>query len=187
LSSDRRLVVSAPAIKIVGKMLDKSTERVVVRRSFSLVEFSTAKASFVSKFLDGTFPDYTRVVPAPSGNGVVVDRAALLAALARTSAVAGDHRFTVAGLSWDAVDSSLRICLAGNDAADDFIAAESAGKGRVATRIRLLAEQLDAFDGERVCIDSRGATEPILITSPDDDAMTAVLMPCTWAEAARAA
>ena len=102
--------------------------------------------------------------------------------------MAGEHRLAVVGLSWGVTDeATLRVCLVDSDAADDVIVAESAGSGRVAARIRLLVELLDAFDGERVRMDSRSGAEPILITPPNDDAVLAVLTPCTWAQAERAA
>jgi DNA polymerase-3 subunit beta len=190
LSSDHKLIIPSPAVEIVGKILrgDKDAERVTLRRSRTLFELETMRATFVSKLIDGSFPDYARFLPKSSNNTIIVDRAELLQVLARVSAMAGEHRLAVVGLSWGAEEAALRVCLADSDAADDVIGAESAGRGRVAARIRVLVELLDAFDCERVRMDSRSGAEPILITSPHDDAeLLAVLTPCTWAQVERAA
>jgi DNA polymerase-3 subunit beta len=184
LSSDHKLIIPSPAVEIVGKILrgDKDAERVTLRRSRTLFELQTLRAAFASKLIDGSFPNYARFLPKPSSNTITVDRANLLQALARVGAMAGEHRLAVVGLSWGAEEAALRVCLADSDAANDVIVAESAGRGRVAARIRLLVELLDAFDGARVRMDSRRGAEPILITSPNDDPeLLAVLTPCTWA------
>ena len=79
LSSDRKLIIPNAALKIAAKLLgDKNVERVTLRRSQNLLTLETAKTRFTSKLIDGNFPDYTRVIPKPSGNAVAVDRVALL-------------------------------------------------------------------------------------------------------------
>jgi len=63
LSQDDRLIVPRPAVKIILKLLaDKSNERIVLRRSATLLAVEAAGFSFTSKLIDTTYPDYARIV-----------------------------------------------------------------------------------------------------------------------------
>src|SRR5262249_36839490 len=140
LSSDHRLNVPMPAIRIVGKILsDKSVERVVLRRSQTLLAVETASASFVSKLIAGTFPDYTKLITKPSGNSVLVERAALMLALERARAAIEGGRVVV-GLSWGADEPALHLCHPDSDLVEDIIDAETVGAGRTAVKIAPLVE-----------------------------------------------
>jgi DNA polymerase-3 subunit beta len=176
LSSDLRLNVPAPAIKIINKMLaNKNIERVTLRCSNTLLEISSAKTSFVSKLIDATFPDYGRVIPQPSGNSVIVDRDELLLALTRASAVI--EREHVIGLDWNTDEPALRLFY--GDIIDDAVAAESAGAGTTGMQIALLTEILEnALTGERVKLDTLNGQGAMLITDPDDAGLLALQMPC---------
>jgi DNA polymerase-3 subunit beta len=184
LSADFKLIVPNAALKICGKLLgDKGTELVTLCRSQTLFAFESAKATFISKLIDGKFPDYTKLVPKPSGSAVTVDRAELMQALTRASAVVGGKQRAVVGLAWGADEEELQVCLADSEAADDVVNAEFTGSGKVAVQIGLLAELLDALDGARVCLDSRDDRSPVLVTDPDDADLLALQMPCLWSQA----
>jgi DNA polymerase-3 subunit beta len=195
LSSDYRLIVPMPAIKIIGKILaNKNIERVALSRSKSLFALTATNFSFVSKLIDATFPSYEAIVPAPSGNAVVIDRAELMRALRRVAAVADGHnQHRTAGLRWAAGEAALHLwCHAANDVAADTIAAEVTGSGKVAAQTELLLGVLDTLSGERVSLDCRDGKGPIRITDPKDDReFLALVMPTlddrAAARAARAA
>jgi len=181
LSQDHHLIVPAPAIKIVGRLLgDKSVERVTLRCSETLLAVEGAQFVFTSKLVDGTFPDYTRILPQPCGNSITVERAELLQALERLAAVAEEEHRRVAGLQWAADEPALLLCLRDTDTANDAVAAEVTGSGRVAVSIDHVAELLEVFGGTRVRFDSRSGADPILITDPDDEDFLVVQMPHMW-------
>jgi DNA polymerase-3 subunit beta len=184
LSQDRSLIVPKPAIKILVKLLaDKAIDGVTLRRSATLIEVAAAPFTFVSKLIDADYPSYERVVPAPSKNSVIVDRVGLALALERIEAVTPEAKTApTVGLVWKAGDPALRVVVPGwPDLADDLIAAEVSGTGRIAFQIRHGLELLDALGGDRVRVDSSAvARSPILITDPDDSDFTVVQMPCVW-------
>jgi DNA polymerase-3 subunit beta len=182
-AADFKLIVPNAALKIIGKLLaDKDVERITLRRSKTLLSVEGARFVFVSKLIDGIFPNYPKFIPKPSGNTVTVDRVELLRALDRIAAVAEDQsRYRVVGLMWSEGEPELRLCLVGSDAADDSIAAEVTGKGRTAAQIHLLAEMVDELNGKTVNIDSGGAGQPILILDSDDVGALGLVLPFAWA------
>ena len=160
------LILPRAAVKIVLKLLaDKAIERVTLRRSLSLCAIEGPRFVFTSKLIDGTFPDYQRVIPQPSSNAVIVDRGALLQALGRLGAVADDNLPEIVGLQWSAGESALRLCLTRQaDLADDVVDAEVSGAGRIATSLEQLSELIDGLAGERVRLDAGEPSRPLLIT-----------------------
>lgn len=65
-----------------------------------MCRFATADTIIVSKLIDGSFPDYGRVIPQSNTNVVTVDRKDLANAVARATAVASERgkaaKFTIA-------------------------------------------------------------------------------------------
>ena len=182
LSQDRRLIVPRPAIKFLLKLLaDKEVELLTLRRSASLIEITSTKFTFISKLIDAEYPAYERLVPASTDNTAIVDRAALVQAVARIAAVASDDkRSPLVGLTWKAPEKALQLCIPdAPEIADDPIEAEVSGRGRLAVQIKHLAQLLDELGSDRVRIDAgSSAGSAILITDPDDANFTIIQMPC---------
>jgi DNA polymerase-3 subunit beta len=172
------IIVPTAAIKISNKLLaDKSIERLTLRHSARLLAVETPAAVFISRLVDGTFPDYGRVIPAPSGNTVTVPRAALLQALARLAAVGA----STVQLRWVAGEPTL--CLATNGDIEDVIDAETTGNGKGALAVDKLAALIDEFAGNTISLDVTDAATPVRITDSDDPSFLAVLAPTAGAPA----
>lgn len=90
-----------PAVIIPAKTVGLVPAGVVdVSLSSRMCRFATADTIIVSKLIDGTFPDYGRVIPQNNANVVTVDKKELASAVARASAVASERgkgaKFTIA-------------------------------------------------------------------------------------------
>jgi DNA polymerase-3 subunit beta len=183
-SQDLTCIVPLATIDPIVKLLGKSkAERVKLRRSKSLVEITAPEFAITSPLIDAVFPDYRRVIPAAPDNGATVDRADLVAALARLAAVATTERkiATLAGLEWSPAEPALRLSLPNETGvAADIIPATIAGSAPVRTAAQLahVTELAKELHGESVCIASNGNDNHILVTDPDSDAVLVVQMPC---------
>jgi DNA polymerase-3 subunit beta len=175
LSSDSRLIVPAPAVEIIGKLV-KNVEAVTLRCSPSLIAVEAGTFDFVSKLVDGDYPAYERVIPEPSGNAVTVDRVELLGALARIAAMVEEASRRVVGLRWIS-GGPLQLSLANTDVAHDIVEAEAVGDGTVVLNVNYLVEMVGAMNGERVQLDSRSAGDSVLITCAGDGGFTGITMP----------
>jgi DNA polymerase-3 subunit beta len=90
-----------PAVIIPAKTVGiVPAGEVEVGLSQNKVRFATEDTVIVSKLIDGTFPDYVRVIPRGNDKIAKVDRKELASAVARASAVASERgraaKFTVA-------------------------------------------------------------------------------------------
>jgi hypothetical protein len=106
---------------------------------------------FASKLIDGTFPDYQRIIPAVSANNASVDRAELAVALRRLAAVESD--VPLVALQWTDGNEIVLFLPAAPDNGHDVVAAEARGSALLAAPITQLAQLIDRLNGERITLD----------------------------------
>ena len=183
LSQDRRLIVPRPAIKILVKLLaDKEVELLTLRRSMSLIEIASTKFTFISKLIDADYPAYEYLVSTSTDNTAILDRAALVQAVARIAAVVSDDKRPLVGLTWNAPEPALQLCAPdAPEIADDPVDADVSGQGRFAVQVKHLAQLLDEIGSDRIRIDAgTRAGNAILITDPTNTNLTMLQMPYLW-------
>lgn len=153
--------------KLVG-LLPKGT--VTVELSQNKVRVTSGSTVITSKLIDGTFPDYVRVIPTGNSNVLTVDRQALMKAVERVAAVADDKSRAVKF----AVSDVLRLMLA--DKASDEVSIEFEGEPlEIGFNARYVNDMLGALDEPNVRFALGDAGAPAVIKG--DGEWTAVLMP----------
>jgi DNA polymerase-3 subunit beta len=181
LSTDRRLIVSVKAAKVIAKLLsNKANERIILRRGRTLLVVETTSFSFTCKLIDGEYPAYERTLPTAPAATATVAKDDLKRALARLAAVADPVIIgsPVAGLAW-ADGPALQLNLPReNGAAADSIAAQVSGTGRTTLAVEYLAEIADELASKQINLGVTEAYSAVEITDPDDTNMLALLMPC---------
>lgn len=169
------IIVPRKSVLEILRLLDSVAETIKVELSNTKISMEIGSISFVSKLIDGTFPDYDRVIP--KGNNTVADiiRADLGAAIDRVGTVADDKSRAVKfsfsngklGLSAKSETGTAEDEITvGYDAPD----LEIGFNGRYVSDI--LAQLPDEF---RIAMSDAGA--PVVITSEKAPNATFVLMP----------
>ncbi len=85
------IIVPRKAVGEVQKLLEDPDASVTVELSDSKIRFTVGAVVLTSKLIDGTFPDYNRVIPAGNDKELVLDRASFSAAVDRVSTIASDR------------------------------------------------------------------------------------------------
>ena len=85
------IIVPRKAVGEVQKLLEAPDSFVTVELSDSKIRFTVDAVVLTSKLIDGTFPDYNRVIPAGNDKELVIDRASFSAAVDRVSTIASDR------------------------------------------------------------------------------------------------
>ncbi len=157
---------------------------VVTPRIFKV---TMGNAEMVSKLIDGTFPDFRRVIPDTAGlQPAIVPREALLAAVARVAVVLDDKSHMI-GLRWsgDAVRVSGRGAERCSDALDVTQDVTWAGDAvTVGVNNRYFASILGAAAGAQVAVWPGDGKGPLRVEEVDGGGdLVLVLMPMKGAGA----
>jgi DNA polymerase III subunit beta len=153
--------------KLVG-LLPKGA--VTVELSQNKVRVTSGSTVITSKLIDGTFPDYVRVIPTGNSNILTVDRQALMKAVERVAAVADDKSRAVKF----AVGDVLRLALA--DKASDEVSIEFEGEPlEIGFNARYVNDMLGALDEPSVRFALGDAGMPAVVKGEGE--WTGVLMP----------
>lgn len=153
--------------KLVG-LLPKGA--VTVELSQNKVRVTSGSTVITSKLIDGTFPDYVRVIPTGNSNVLTVERQALMKAVERVAAVADDKSRAVKF----AVGDVLRLMLA--DKASDEVSIEFEGEPlEIGFNARYVNDMLGALDEANVRFALGDAGSPAVVKGEGE--WTGVLMP----------
>ena len=140
-------------------------------------KFSFGSMEFVSKLVEGKFPDYNRVIPRDHRNLVTLGRAPLLAALQRT-AILTSEKFKGVRLNFD--NATLRIACnnAEQEEAVDELDIDYAGNPiEIGFNVTYLMDVLGNMGQDMVQIALQDNNSSALVTIPDNDQFKYVVMP----------
>ncbi len=84
-------IIPRKALVELGKMIKEEPGDVRLVPLDHQVAFLLTKSRLITRLIEGQFPNYQQVLPAPSGPGAALRREDLLGALRRASTIAGDR------------------------------------------------------------------------------------------------
>jgi DNA polymerase-3 subunit beta len=165
--------------KTVGeliKLLGEYDGDIEVGISRSKLAFDIGRLSLTSKTIDGTFPDYTRVIPQNNETSVRTDTKTLSSAVDRVTIIASEKTRAVK-MKVDAGTITLTVNSPEHGTANDEVPCDSNGEVEVGFNARYLVETLKYVDSENVEIRFDTSASPVLITDLSRPYDVNVLMP----------
>lgn len=148
---------------------------ITVEISRAKIRLSSGDLILTSKLIDGTFPDYERVIPRGNDKVVIVDRDTLAAAATRVGVVADMHgRAVKLSIAPDQIELTLR---GDGDEATEEVSADYSGEPfEIGFNVKYLAEVLGNLPAGNVemALEPGG---PALMRPVGGGAFEAVLMP----------
>jgi DNA polymerase-3 subunit beta len=85
------VIVPRKAVAEIQKLVDDGAEEIRVELSSAKVRLTFAGVVLTSKLIDGTFPDYQRVIPTGNDKRLVVDRDVFAKAVDRVSTISSER------------------------------------------------------------------------------------------------
>ena len=177
IAEEKKIIVPKKAAAELGKVLDKSDLSVRMILSKNHVLFSIGDIQFLTRLIEGTYPNYEQVIPTSNDKRIIVDRDALSRALRRVSLMAKDKTNAV---KMEAGEDKITIASSHPDMgeAQDEVAAEYKGeKITLGLNARYLIDIIDVMPSERIMLDMQGALHPVLIRDEQDPDYRCVIMP----------
>ena len=172
-----QLIVPRKAVLEVLRLAQDLDEPVTLRMGTHQMEFCFKGLSFVTKLVDGRFPDYERVIPVGHDKIVVAEREPLRQVLLRTSILSSEQSHTVRlrmesgqmhvsahNLEQDEAEEELEVGYEGEDLDIGF-------------NVTYLLDVLSAMTEEQVSLAFSDPGSSCLLRSPDDETCRYVVMP----------
>ena len=175
------VIVPRKAVAELRKLLEESLDgNVQVDLSASKIRFTLGGEGGVvltSKLIDGTFPDYSRVIPTGNDKLLKLDPRSFYEGVDRVATIATEKtRAVKMGLEPDRV--TLSVTSPDNGTAAEELPAQYASDGfEIGFNANYLKDILGQIDGDTVELHLADAGAPTLIRQDDKSAALYVLMP----------
>jgi len=171
------VILPRKAVAELRKLLDDYDGDVSVGLSETRAEFGFGAVRLTSKLIDGTFPDYTRVIPAGNDRIMQVDAASFSAAVDRVSTISSEKSRSVKmGLK----PGVLTLSASNTDASSATEELEVTYDGPemdIGFNARYLLDIAGQVNNDIVEFALADQGSPSLVRAPGDDASLFVLMP----------
>lgn len=171
------VIIPRKCVAEIRKLLDEREENVDISLSAARIRFRCGDAVLTSKLIDGTFPDYSRVIPTANDRLLKIDPATLAEGVDRVTAIASERTRAVK-LSLDRDRVTLSVTSPENGTASEDVPADyDAGSFEVGFNSRYLLDILGQIDTDMVEVHMADAAAPTLIREGEQSPALYVLMP----------
>ena len=171
------VIVPRKTVGELRKLLDDDEATIAVSVSETKVRFATPAITLTSKVIDGTFPDYTRVIPTGNTRKLEVDASEFAKAVDRVATVSSERSRAVK-LSLEEDRLILSVNSPDSGAAEEELAvAYGDERLEIGFNAKYLLEIASQVDRENAVFLFNSAADPTLMREGNDTSAVYVVMP----------
>ena len=173
----QEVILPRKTVLEMQRLLSDAEGAIEMQFASNQAKFSFGGMEFVTKLVEGKFPDYNRVIPKNHKNAVTLGRAPLLASLQRT-AILTSEKFK--GVRLNIEPGTLRVASnnAEQEEAVDELDIDYGGDAiEIGFNVSYLIDALANMDNEMVKMDLADSNSSALITIPENSTFKYVVMP----------
>ncbi len=171
------VVIPAKVMEEVARTTDDS-DVISLGLTDNQAIFSFGRTVFVTRRIEGTFPNYRQLIPKDTETTVTLARADFVAAAKRVSLLAQHN--TPLRLTVKAEDQTLGLSATTHDvgdASEDLMVQVAGSDIEIAFNHAFLLDGLAAAEGDTVTVSIVSPLKPGVLTSPQDEGFLYLLMP----------
>jgi DNA polymerase-3 subunit beta len=171
------VIVPRKCVAELRKLLDELEGTVELSLSPTKIRFGLGSAVLTSKLIDGTFPDYNRVIPTANDKLLKLDPKSFAAGVDRVSTIASEKTRAVK-MMVDRDKVTLSVTSPESGTATEELPADYGADGlEIGFNSRYLLDILGEIDGDTVEVHLADAAAPTLLRENDKSPALYVLMP----------
>jgi len=173
----QEVILPRKTVLELQRLLSDKEGAIEMQCAANQAKFSFDGMEFVTKLVEGKFPDYNRVIPKNHKNIVTLGRLPLLASLQRT-AIMTSEKFK--GVRLNVEPGSLRVASSNaeqEEAVDELDIDYGGDAIEIGFNVTYLIDALQNMTQELVRIELSDGNSSALLTNPDDSAFKYVVMP----------
>ncbi|GER93380.1 DNA polymerase III subunit beta [hot springs metagenome] len=174
---EKKMIVSRKSIAELRRFLSNEEKPVKVLIGKNHVLFKIDDIQFLTRLIEGTYPNYDQVIPIANEKILSVDRNLLAKSLRRVSIMSKERSNAV---KVD-IDSNTVIISASNpdlgEASDEISASYSGGAMTIAFNARYILDALNVMTSQNVILKLNEPLSPTMIIEEGNDDYKCVVMP----------
>jgi len=171
------VIVPRKTVTELHKLIEETEAEIRVTMSDAKIQFSFDGVVLTSKLIDGTFPDYERVIPQGNDKEMKVTRKTFGDAVDRVSAISTEKSRAVK-LTLDKGSLVLSASSPESGSATDELETDYAGERlEIGFNSAYLLEIMRQVEGDTITMSLSDAASPTIIREEGDDSALYVLMP----------
>ena len=171
------VIIPRKCVAELRKLLDELDGSIEVTLSATKIRFGMGTAILTSKLIDGTFPDYSRVIPVANDKLLKLDPKSFMQGVDRVATIASEKTRAVK-MTLDRDKITLSVTSPENGTAAEEVPGEyTADSFDIGFNARYLMDILAQIEGDLVEVHLADAAAPTLIRENDKASALYVLMP----------
>ncbi|WP_207540300.1 DNA polymerase III subunit beta [Sabulicella rubraurantiaca] len=173
------VIIPRKTVAELRKLAEETRDEVEIRLSETKISFRIGPVVLTSKLIDGTFPDYERVIPKANDKVMEVDTKGFAQAVDRVAAISSERSRPVKlSLGKDYLELTANSAEAGNarEELDGDLVRYDAAPLEIGFQARYLAD-ITGQVGETLVFRFSDGSAPTVVQDKADDAALYVLMP----------
>lgn len=171
------VIVPRKAVAEIGRLLSDAEETVDISVSETKIRFGFGAGHLTSKLIDGTFPDYERVIPKNNANVLRVEAKDFSQAVDRVATISADRTRSIKmAIENDRLRLTVNNPEAGS-ALEELSVDYSGDPLEVGFNARYLLDIAGQIEGSTMCFRLSDPASPSIVVDEDDPRALYVLMP----------
>lgn len=174
------VVVPGKSLNELNKILDDTEETVEINVTNNQILFRTKHLSFLSRLLDGNYPETSRLIPEERKTRIVVNTKELLNTIDRASLLAREERNNVVKLTTQGssiVEITSNSPEVGNVHEEIVVETIEGEELKISFSSKYMMDALKSMEYDEVIIDFTGAMRPFVIIPKEDDSILQLILP----------
>ena len=171
------VIIPKKTIYELSKLLSEIDTNVKISISSNKIIFIVGDIIFISKLIDGSFPDYKRVIPKDNTNVLRISRDKLLSAVDRVSTIANEKSPVI---KFKILQNVLNLNTINNEsstASEDLSTNYQGEEIEIGFNSRYIMDIINNLEDNEITINLKDNTSPIIAQENSNSNLIYVLMP----------
>lgn len=173
------VVVPGKSLHELNKILSDTDELIQISVTNNQILFRTKNINFLSRLLDGNYPETNRLIPTQSKTKIKMKTKELLHTIDRASLLAKDEKNNVVRLSTEGnmIEISSNSPEIGNVVENISAISMEGEELKISFSSKYVMDALRAIEYDEITIDFTGAMRPFIIRPVEDDSILQLILP----------
>ncbi len=171
------VIIPKKTIYELSKLLSDIDEEIKINISSSKIIFYIGNLIFISKLIDGSFPDYKRVIPADNNNILEINREKLLSAVDRVSTISNEKSPVIKFKLLKNVLNLNTINTENSTATEDLELNYNGEEFEIGFNSKYIMDIVNNLEDEIISINLKDGSSPIIAKEKSNSDLVYVLMP----------